>query len=219
MVQLCPKIIELLSVDVVVVTSLLLPRRFPDFPNGGRCCYEFSVSYVSSWLSKRGSLLSQGCWLNLSLTSCVGKVVERMINTRLMWHLETNNLIAKEQAGFRQNRSTEDQAAYFAQKVEDGFQGKQETSAVWIDMEKAFDKVWKDGLRLELRKNGISGCMYRWLSQYLENRKARVQLNGCYSRKKTLREGVPQGGILSPTLFLIYEGHRGKTGHVTSGNF
>ena len=46
--------------------------------------------------------------------------------------------------------------------------------------------------------------MYRWLSQYLENRKARVQLNGCYSRKKTLREGVPQGGVLSPTLFLIY---------------
>ena len=53
-------------------------------------------------------------------------------------------------------------------------------------------------------KNGISGCMHRWLSQYLENRKARVQLNGCYRRKKTLREGVPQGGVLSPTLFLIY---------------
>ena len=121
-----------------------------------------------------------------------------------MWPLETNNLIAKEQAGFRQNRSTEDQAAYFAQKVEDGFQEKQDTLAVWIDMEKAFDKVWKDGLRLKLRKNGISGCMYRWLSQYLENRKARFQLNGCYSRKKTLREGVPQGGVLSPTLFLIY---------------
>ena len=70
-------------------------------------------------------------------------------------------------------------------------------------MEKAFDKVWRDVLKLELRKNGISGCMYRWLSQYLENRKARVQLNSCYSRKNTLR-GVPQGGVLSPTLFLIY---------------
>ena len=98
----------------------------------------------------------------ISLTSCVGKVMERMINTRLMWHLETNNLIAKEQAGFRQNRSTEDQAAYFAQKVEDGFQEKQDILAVWIDMGKAFDKVWKDGLRLKRRKNGISECMYRW---------------------------------------------------------
>ena len=61
---------------------------------------------------------------HFSLTSCVGKVMERMINTRLMWHLETNNFIAKEQAGFSQNRSTEDQAACFAQKVEDGFQEK-----------------------------------------------------------------------------------------------
>ena len=88
----------------------------------------------------------------ISLTSCVGKVMERMINTRLMWHLETNNLIVREQAGFRQNRSTEDQAAYFAQKAEDGFQDEQDTLAMWIDMEKAFDKVWKDGLRLKLRK-------------------------------------------------------------------
>ena len=128
----------------------------------------------------------------ISLKSCVGKVMERRINTRLMRHLETNNLIAKEQAGFRQNRSTEDQAAYFAQKVEDGFQEKQDTLAVWIDMEKAFDKVWKDGLRLKLRKNGISGCMYRWLSQYLENRKARVQLNGATVERKHWEKELPK---------------------------
>ena len=45
--------------------------------------------------------------------------------------------------------------------------------------------------------------MYQWISQYLTNRKARVHVNGTYSRKKTLREGVPQGGVLSPTLFLV----------------
>ena len=88
----------------------------------------------------------------ISLTSCIGKVMERMINTRLVWHLEQNHLITKVQAGFRQNRSTEDQATYFAQKVEDGFQAKLDTLAVGIDMEKAFDKVWKDGLRLKLKK-------------------------------------------------------------------
>ena len=140
----------------------------------------------------------------ISLTSCIGKVLERMINTRLTWHLETNGIITNEQAGFRPNRSTEDQAAYIAQSIEDGFQAKQHTLAVWIDMEKAFDKVWKDGLRLKLQKSGVSGCMYRWISQYLDNRKARVQMNGFYSRKKTLREGVPQGGVLSPTLFLVF---------------
>ena len=140
----------------------------------------------------------------ISLTSCVGKLLERMINTRLVWHLEKNKIITPEQAGFRQHHSTEDQVAYIAQKIEDGFQDKQHTLTVWIDMEKAFDKVWKDGLRLKLHKSGVTGRMYQWISQYMNNRKARVHVNGSYSRKKTLREGVPQGGVLSPTLFLVF---------------
>ena len=81
---------------------------------------------------------------------------------------------------------------------------KQHTLTVWIDMEKAYDRVWKDGLRLKLQKSGVTGCIYQWISQYLTNRKARVHVNGTYSRKKTLKEGVPQGGVLSPTLFLVF---------------
>ena len=57
-------------------------------------------------------------------------------------------------------------------------------------MEKAYGKVWKDGLRLKLQKSGVTGCMYHWISQYLNSRKARVHVNGGYSRKKTLREGA-----------------------------
>ena len=140
----------------------------------------------------------------ISLTSCAGKLMERMINTRLVWHLEKNNIITPEQAGFRQHHSTEDQVTYIAQKIEDGFQDKQHTLTVWIDMEKAYDRVWKDGLRLKLQKSGVAGCMYQWISQYLTNRKARVHVNGTYSRKKTLTEGVPQGGVLNPTLFLVF---------------
>ena len=70
-------------------------------------------------------------------------------------------------------------------------------------MEKAYDKVWKDGLQLKLQKSGVMGCMYQWISQYLTNRKARVHVNGTYSRKKTLK-GVPRGGVFSPTLFLVF---------------
>ena len=71
-------------------------------------------------------------------------------------------------------------------------------------MEKAYNKVWRDGFRFKLPKSGVTGCMYQWISQYLTNRKAQVHLNGTYSRKKTLKEGVPQGGVLSPTLFLVF---------------
>ena len=79
---------------------------------------------------------------------------------------------------------------------------------VWIDTEKAYDKVWKDELRLKLQKSGVTGCMYQWISQYQTNRKARVHLDGTYSRKKTpknefLREvswALPYSLALSTTL-------------------
>ena len=77
--------------------------------------------------------------------------MERLINTRLVWHLEKNNIITSEQAGSQQHRSIEDQVTYIAQKIEDGFQDKQHTLTAWTDMEKAYDKVWKDGLRLILQ--------------------------------------------------------------------
>ena len=58
------------------------------------------------------------------------------------------------------------------------------------------------GSDLKLQKSGVTGCKYQWISKYLTNRKARVHVNGTYSRKKTLR--VPQRGVLSPTLFLVF---------------
>ena len=99
----------------------------------------------------------------ISLTSSAGKLIERLINSRLVWHLEKRNILIPKQAGFRHHRSTEDQVTYIAQHIEDGFQDKRHTLAVWIDKEKAFDKVWK----VKLHKSGISGCIYEWISQYL----------------------------------------------------
>ena len=140
----------------------------------------------------------------ISLTSCVGKLMERLINTRLMWHLEKEKIITPEQAGFRQCQSTEDQVAFIAQKIEDALQDKKQTITVWLDFEKAYNKVWKEGLKLKLQGCGVRGHMYKWICQYLTNRKATVQNRHQRSKKKTLREGVPQGGVLSPTLFIIF---------------
>ena len=65
-----------------------------------------------------------------------------MINKRLMWHLETNNLITKEQTAFRKNRNTEDQLIYLAQSIEHAFQEQKKVIATSIDLSKTFDKVW-----------------------------------------------------------------------------
>lgn len=140
----------------------------------------------------------------ISLTSCMCKTMERIINLRLQWYLESENLLVPQQAGFRQCYSTEDQATYLSQEIEDAFQEKKLVLAAWIDLKKAFDKVWKDGLMGKLRNHRIDGNMYRWVKELLHNRRARVQLDGTKSKKILLLQGVPQGGVLSPTLFLIY---------------
>lgn len=140
----------------------------------------------------------------VSLTSCICKLMERMINVRLTWFLEQRKIYMDEQTGFRRHRSTEDQICFTSQEIEDASQEKKQLVVVWVDMAQAFDRVWKDGLLLKLKREKISNNMYKWIESFLTNRNARVALQGKSSRIAPLKHGVPQGGVLSPTLFLLY---------------
>ena len=73
-----------------------------------------------------------------------------------------------------------------------------------FDIDKAFDKVWHDGLIFKLQENGISGNLLNVLKHFLTNRKQRVVLNGQSSSWTNVKAGVPQGSILGLLLFLIY---------------
>ena len=75
---------------------------------------------------------------------------------------------------------------------------------MFLDISKAFDKVWHDGLIFKLEQNGISGRLLNLFQNYLTNRKQRVILNGYSSELSSIESGVPQGSILGPLLFLIY---------------
>ena len=93
-------------------------------------------------------------------------------------YLESHNILSQEQAGFRQYRSTEDQTTHLSQVIEDAFQAKKVILTTFIDLQKAFDKVWKDGLFTKLLRCGIGGKMYKWTKSYLHNRRARVTVDG-----------------------------------------
>ena len=140
----------------------------------------------------------------ISLLSCIGKVMERMVNARLLKHLEENNLLTNTQSAYRKNLSTEDQLVYLTQQIENAFQDKKKVLAIFIDLTKAFDKVWREGLLLKLLNKKVEGKMFRWIQDFLQRRTARVKLDGKVSHRVTLEQGVPQGGVISPTLFLVF---------------
>ena len=79
-----------------------------------------------------------------------------------------------------------------------------EVRGVFLDISKAFDKVWHEGLLLKLNQNGIFGNLLKLLRDFLSYRKQQVVLNGQHSPWDNANAGVPQGSILGPLLFLIY---------------
>nr|KAG5698510.1 hypothetical protein BaRGS_005905 [Batillaria attramentaria] len=79
----------------------------------------------------------------VSLTSCVVKTLERIVNQRLVWYLQTKNILVPQQAGFRQFHSTEEQTTYLSQEIEDALQKQRLVLAAWIGLQKAFDKTTK----------------------------------------------------------------------------
>ena len=73
-----------------------------------------------------------------------------------------------------------------------------------LDISKAFDRVWYDGLLHKLKSYGISAQIFGLISYFLSNRRLRVVLDGNSSQEYSVNAGVPQGSILDPTLFLLY---------------
>ncbi|GFN96032.1 RNA-directed DNA polymerase from mobile element jockey-like, partial [Plakobranchus ocellatus] len=140
----------------------------------------------------------------ISLTSVICKTIERMVNARLVHYLERNSYLDEAQAGFRKNMTTTDQLVRFTQSVIDAWQSRQHTVAVFIDLEKAYDKIWRTGLFVKLQKLGVTGRMYNWIRSFLENRYIRTRVRGTLSSSRPVSEGLPQGSALSCTLFLCY---------------
>ena len=143
----------------------------------------------------------------ISLTCCMGKILEKIIADRLIHILEERNLINDNQAGFRPNRCTTDQVLKLVQQASDQLHNKGGDTrllATFFDYEKAYDKVWRDGLMYKMEKLNIPTRFIRYVRHFLSGRKTRVDVNGSKSDPFRLDEGLPQGSSISPLLFLIF---------------
>ena len=140
----------------------------------------------------------------ISLTPLVSKVLERIVFDEVSAFLSNRKLLSKFQFGFRASHSCSD---LLLATLDDWLQArdkKQYTTAVFIDLSKAFDNVLHEHLLLTLQACGICGTALRWFRNFLYDRQQRVVVNNKSSSFFTCNKGVPQGSVLGPLLFNIY---------------
>lgn len=142
----------------------------------------------------------------ISLLSSLGKLYERILLTRILRFTAENNVIIDEQFGFRSGHSCVQQVHRVTEHVLDGFSRFQglKTGAIFLDVAKAFDKVWHNGLIYKLYLLGMPDRLVLTIRDFLRDRSFRYRLEGTYSDPHPIRAGVPQGSVLSPTLYSLF---------------
>ncbi|GFW87514.1 probable RNA-directed DNA polymerase from transposon BS [Trichonephila clavipes] len=140
----------------------------------------------------------------IALTNFSCKLMEKIILERLTYYLNSNDLLPIEQYGFKRGHSTADQILYFGQRVRDSqnLRPSHHTVAVFLDLSKAFDRVWRNKLIIKLFNTfGIRDRALSWIFDFLKDREIRVRFRDSLSKTFRLSQGVPQGSVLSPLLF------------------
>ena len=164
----------------------------------------WKVSLVVSIFKNVGERSTAKNYRPVSLLSVVSKVFEKLVNNRIVDHLEKCGLFSDFQYGFRSCQSTADLLKVVSDRTARAFNRSAATQAVALDISKAFDRVWHAGLLHKLKSYGISGQIFGLSSSFLSNRWLRVVLDGKSSQEYLVNAGVPQGSILGPTLLLLY---------------
>ena len=155
----------------------------------------------------------------ISLLPTAGKVLERLLLTRLHDALEEREVIPPEQFGFRRGHSTVDQLLRVVERVAHGFTRSRCTAALFLDVSQAFDRVWHGGLLHKMLQSGVPTWMCRMVASFLKDRTFRVKIDAAISGERSVEASVPQGSVLGPTLFNIYTADAPRSSHVMTATF
>ena len=164
----------------------------------------WKVSLVFPVFKNLGERSTAKNYCLVSLFSVVSKVFEKLVNNSIVDHLAKYGIFSDFQYGFRSSRSTTDLLTVVSDRIARAFNRSGPTQDVALDISKAFDRVWHAGLPHKLTSYGISGQVFGLISSFLSKRWLWVVLDGKSSQEYQVNDGVLQGSILSPRLFLLY---------------
>ena len=163
----------------------------------------YKLSYISPQHKKDNRALPAN-YRPISLTSHIIKIYERILRKKLVYYLESNNLICSNQHGFRAGRSCLTQLLHHFDDVFESLCNNCDFDSIYLDYAKAFDKVDHRLLVEKLKVYGINPKLVTWIESFLTGRTQAVVVDGHQSISALILSGVPQGTVLGPVLFLVH---------------
>ena len=139
----------------------------------------------------------------ISIISICCKILEHIVYSQTMEHLESLQVLSKLQHGYRKNCSTETQLLKVIDIFAKGLENKEQIDAISLDFSRAFDTVPHERILLKLNYYGIRNIL-PWIKDFLTSRKQCVVIDGVKSRLVSVLSGLPQGTVLAALLFLIF---------------
>jgi len=195
-----PRMLKELPREALEVVRLLFERSF----RSGVVPQSWRVGMIAPLLKAGKDPGRIASYRPVCLTACMGKWLERVVSSRMRWVLESRGWLSEWQAGFREGRGVNEQLVRLSQTVWDGYEERRKTGLMLFDFERAYDRVWRDGLLQKLAGCGLSRTMVRWIQEWLKNRLYWVRVDGVWGKRKRFQQGLPQGSVLSPLLFLVF---------------
>ena len=140
----------------------------------------------------------------ITLQEVPAKILEKTVNNRFYNYLEDNDKLHKNQFGFRRGYGTEVAITKVYETMALNQRNRGQCNVVCRNVAKAFEKVWHDGLKFKTLHLELPDMLEKILCSFFDQRTAQIRINNVLSEKFPLRGGVPQGSIISTTMFIFY---------------